>query len=100
VGERLLHTAPKSELWDYSERLITLESSARSCHPNESTGRPVRFYKLRKPLTGEVRSYRPPVELWNSQRAGSRHYCAKAHSEVYVSRWFDSVCAPPRPSFT
>jgi hypothetical protein len=40
---------------------------------------------------------------WNSETAnasGARHYCGEAHAEVYVSRWFDSACAPPKPSFT
>ena len=26
--------------------------------------------------------------------------CGEAHAEVYISRWFDSVCAPPKPNFT
>jgi hypothetical protein len=33
------------------------------------------------------------------QRPGARHYCGEAHAEVYIGRWFDSVCAPPKPSF-
>src|ERR1700736_4005506 len=40
---------------------------------------------------------------WNSETAnapGARHYCGEAHAEVYISRWFNSVCAPPRPTFT
>jgi hypothetical protein len=39
---------------------------------------------------------------WNSETAnapGARHYCGEAHAEVYISRWFDSVCAPPKPNF-
>src|SRR4029077_7570978 len=43
------------------------------------------------------------VYRWNSetaQAAGARHYCGEAHAEVYISRWFDSVCAPPKPNFT
>jgi hypothetical protein len=43
------------------------------------------------------------VYRWNSERAnaaGARHYCGEAHAEVYIRRWFDSVCAPPKPSFT
>lgn len=31
--------------------------------------------------------------------AGARIYCGEAHAEVYISRWFDSVCAPPKPKF-
>jgi hypothetical protein len=43
------------------------------------------------------------VHRWNSETAnaqGAGITSAEAHAEVYVSRWFDSVCAPPRPSFT
>jgi hypothetical protein len=43
------------------------------------------------------------VDRWNSETAnspGARHYSGEAHAEVYISRWFDSVCAPPKPSFT
>ena len=42
------------------------------------------------------------VYRWNSETAnaaGARHYCGEAHAEVYISRWFDSVCAPPKPNF-
>jgi hypothetical protein len=42
------------------------------------------------------------VYRWNSETAnaaGARHYCGEAHAEVYISRWFDSVCSPPKPSF-
>jgi hypothetical protein len=43
------------------------------------------------------------VYRWNSetaQAAGARHYCGEAHAEVYISRWFESVCAPPKANFT
>jgi hypothetical protein len=40
---------------------------------------------------------------WNSESANAavaRHSCGEAHAEVYISRWFESVCAPLNPSFT
>jgi hypothetical protein len=43
------------------------------------------------------------VYRWNSESAnaaGARHYCGEAHAEVYISRWFESVWAPPKPSYT
>ena len=43
------------------------------------------------------------VLKWNSEAAnaaGARHFCGEAHAQVYISRWFESVCAPPRPAFT
>jgi len=39
------------------------------------------------------------VYRWNSETAnaaGARYYCGEAHAEVYISRWFDSVCARRR----
>jgi hypothetical protein len=42
------------------------------------------------------------VYRWNSETAsaaGARHCCGEAHAEVYISRWFESVCSPPKPSF-
>jgi hypothetical protein len=43
------------------------------------------------------------VLKWNSETAnaaGARHYCGEAHAQVYISRWFDSVCSPSKPDFT
>ena len=31
--------------------------------------------------------------------AGARHFCGEAHAQVYISRWFESVCSPPKPDF-
>ena len=42
------------------------------------------------------------VQRWNSESAnaeGARHYCGEAHAQVYISRWFDSVCMPGKPDF-
>jgi hypothetical protein len=42
------------------------------------------------------------VHRWSSEIAnapGARHYCGEAHAQVYISRWFDSVCTPPKPDF-
>ncbi len=38
--------------------------------------------------------YRWKSEIANS--ASARHCCGEAHAEVFISRWFDSVCVPPR----
>jgi hypothetical protein len=43
------------------------------------------------------------VLRWSGESAnasGARHFCGEAHAEVYISRWFDSVCSPPKPDFT
>jgi hypothetical protein len=43
------------------------------------------------------------VLRWNSEAAnaaGARHYCGQAHAQVYISRWFDSVCTPSKPDYS
>lgn len=43
------------------------------------------------------------VIRWNNEAAnaaGARHYCGEAHAQIYISRWFESVCTPPKPDFT
>jgi hypothetical protein len=43
------------------------------------------------------------VHRWNSQAAnaaGARHYCGETHAQLYISRWFESVCTPPKPNFS
>jgi hypothetical protein len=42
------------------------------------------------------------VLKWNSDAAnaaGARHFCGEAHAQVYISRWFEATCSPPRPDF-
>jgi hypothetical protein len=42
------------------------------------------------------------VLRWTTEAAdaaGARHFCGEAHAEVYISRWFDSMCSPPKPDF-
>ena len=42
------------------------------------------------------------VFRWNSEAAdaaGAKHFCGEGHAEVYISRWFDSICSPPKPDF-
>jgi hypothetical protein len=29
----------------------------------------------------------------------ARHFCGEAHAQVYISRWFESVCGPSKPVF-
>ena len=43
------------------------------------------------------------VLKWNSEsanRTAARHFCGEGHAQVYISRWFDSICSPPKPDFT
>ncbi len=43
------------------------------------------------------------VLRWNTAAAtapGARHFCGEAHAQVYISRWFDSICTPSKPDFS
>ncbi|HEX2328098.1 MAG TPA: hypothetical protein VHN74_05210 [Candidatus Angelobacter sp.] len=42
------------------------------------------------------------VIKWKTEAAnaeGARHFCGEAHAQIYISRWFESACTPPRPDF-
>jgi hypothetical protein len=42
------------------------------------------------------------VLRWNAESANgadARHLCGEADAQIYISRWFDSVCSPPKPDF-
>jgi hypothetical protein len=42
------------------------------------------------------------VHRWNEAVANAeqaRHFCGEAHAQIYISRWFESACAPPRPAY-
>ena len=42
------------------------------------------------------------VTRWNTDAAtapGARHFCGEGHAQVYISRWFESVCSPSKPDF-
>jgi hypothetical protein len=39
------------------------------------------------------------VIKWDLPAATSptaRHFCGEAHAQTYISRWFESVCVPPK----
>ncbi len=39
------------------------------------------------------------VLKWTLEAAngnGARHFCGERHAQVFISRWFDSVCSPPK----
>lgn len=43
------------------------------------------------------------VLRWNAESAigaGARHLCGEAHAQIYISRWFESVCSPPKPDYS
>lgn len=43
------------------------------------------------------------VQAWDAQTAdaaGTRHLCGEADAQVYISRWFESMCSPPKPDYS
>jgi hypothetical protein len=39
------------------------------------------------------------VIKWDLTAAASptaHHFCGEAHAQVYISRWFESICVPPK----
>ena len=38
-------------------------------------------------------------DLAAAERPNARHFCGEAHAQVYISRWFESICSPPKPVF-
>ena len=43
------------------------------------------------------------VIKWDAEAAsavGARHYCGEAHAQVYISRWLEAACGPPKRDFT
>jgi hypothetical protein len=40
------------------------------------------------------------VIKWDLTAASSptaRHFCGEGHAQVYISRWFESICMPRKP---
>lgn len=43
------------------------------------------------------------VQVWDTAAADlpdARHLCGEAHAQVYISRWFESMCSPPKPDYS
>lgn len=60
------------------------------------TVHPVRWYVI------QCGDSQLTILKWDSTSAnadGARHFCGEGHAQVYISRWFESVCSPPIPDF-
>jgi hypothetical protein len=60
------------------------------------TNNPIHWYVIR---CGESQL---TVLRWNTESAlaaDARHLCGEADAQIYISRWFDSICSPPKPDF-
>jgi hypothetical protein len=56
---------------------------------------PVRWFVI------ECGDQKLSVIKWDLNAALSptaRHFCGEAHAQVYISRWFESICVPMRPA--
>jgi hypothetical protein len=50
----------------------------------------------------ECGDHRLEVIKWDLSAANSptaRHFCGEALAQVYISRWFESICVPPKSAF-
>ncbi len=57
---------------------------------------PVRWFVIRCGAS-ELSVVRWSAEA--AQAADARHFCGEGHAQVYISRWFESVCTPAKPDF-
>jgi hypothetical protein len=51
----------------------------------------------------ECGASRLTVLRWEPDAAilpGARHLCGEADAQVYISRWFESLCSPPKPDYS
>jgi len=58
------------------------------------SGKPVHWFVI------QCSNSQLTVLKWETEAAnakGARHYCGEAHAQVYISRWLEAACAPPRP---
>ena len=54
---------------------------------------PVRWFVI------ECTDQKLAVIKWDLTAATSpsaRHFCGEAHAQVYISRWFEAMCVPPK----
>ena len=73
----------------------TIEYRCDVC--GEVTTNPVHWFVIR------CNSDELTVIKWNADAAaekGARHYCGESHAQVYISRWLESACSPPKPDFS
>jgi len=60
------------------------------------TENPIRWFVI------ECGDQKLAVIKWDLTAANSptaRHFCGEAHAQVYISRWFESFCVPPKATF-
>ncbi len=42
------------------------------------------------------------MRVWDADSANApdaRHLCGEADAQIYISRWFQSMCSPPKPDY-
>lgn len=61
------------------------------------TTNPLRWFLI------ECGESRLTILRWDPESAnvpGARHLCGEADAQVYISRWFESLCSPPKPDYS
>jgi len=38
-------------------------------------------------------------DLGAANNPTARHFCGEGHAQVYISRWFESICTPRKPAY-
>jgi len=49
--------------------------------------------------SGRVSPTESPTAAPAASTPTARHFCGEAHAQVYISRWFESICSPPKQVF-
>jgi hypothetical protein len=60
------------------------------------TVHPVRWYVIQ---CGDSQLTVIKWNLASANASGARHFCGEGHAQVYISRWFESLCPPALPDF-
>ena len=81
----------------YDEELMTALHEFRCEICGTVTSNPVHWFVIQCG-NSELTVLKWKTEAANA--AGARHFCGEGHAQVYISRWFESACSPPKPDFT
>ncbi|HVI08349.1 MAG TPA: hypothetical protein VND65_08655 [Candidatus Binatia bacterium] len=80
----------------YTEKPMTTMQEFRCEVCGTKTSHPIHWFVIQ---CGDLEL---SVRRWSTETAnaaGARHFCGERHAEIYISRWFDSMCSPPRPDY-
>lgn len=93
----MIHCRPAGyALWLYNRKPMTTiqEYTCEIC--GRITSNPIHWFVIQCG-DSELTVFKWKTEAANAP--GARHYCGEAHAQTYISRWFESICTPPKPKF-